>query len=215
MTLNLFEPGEQTWREELCPGAVVLRGFAVRDEAAVFAALDTVTAQAAFRHMVTPGGFRMSVAMTNCGAHGWVTDRTGYRYDRLDPETDKPWPAMPVAFLQLARAAATNAGFAGLEPDACLINRYEPGARLTLHQDKNERDFDQPIVSVSLGVPANFLFGGLRRKDRQMRIPLMHGDVVVWGGPARLRYHGVTALKEARHPLTGAYRINLTFRKAC
>ena len=216
MTLPLFGQAKQgrTGREELCPGAVVLCGFALPEATAILAALRDITAQAPFRHMVTPGGFRMSVAMTNCGAYGWVTDRTGYRYDALDPETGKPWPRMPSAFLTLAQDAAANAGFAGFTPDACLINRYEPGARLSLHQDRNERDFGAPIVSVSLGLPAVFLFGGPHRTDTPRRVPLAHGDVVVWGGPARLRYHGVMPLKEGYHPLVGGHRINLTFRKA-
>jgi alkylated DNA repair protein (DNA oxidative demethylase) len=216
MTLNLFgDAGQgQVWREDLCPGAVVLRGFAVPDETAILAALRGVITRAPFRHMVTPGGFRMSVAMTNCGSCGWVTDRTGYRYDAVDPETGQPWPRMPGVFLRLAQEAAASAGFEGFAPDACLINRYEPGARLSLHQDKNERDFEAPIVSVSLGLPAVFLFGGPRRADTPRRVPLAHGDVVVWGGPARLRYHGVMPLKEGYHPLVGGHRINLTFRKA-
>jgi alkylated DNA repair protein (DNA oxidative demethylase) len=216
MTLNLFADPEQgrTWREELCPGAVVLRRFAAPDETAIFAALHGITVKAPFRHMVTPGGFLMSVAMTNCGSYGWVTDRTGYRYDAADPESGKPWPRMPGVFLQLAQDAAASAGFRGFEPDACLINRYDPGARLSLHQDKNERDLGAPIVSVSLGIPAVFLFGGSQRQDKPMRVQLMHGDVVVWGGPARLRYHGVMALKEGYNALAGEHRINLTFRKA-
>lgn len=215
MTLDLFRAAEQDRRhEDFCPGAVVLRGFAVRNETAVFAALNEVTEKAPFRHMTTPGGFRMSVAMTNCGRYGWLTDRTGYRYDPLDPETGRPWPPMPAAFLELARDAAANAGFGRFEADACLVNRYAPGARLSLHQDRDERDFGAPIVSVSLGVPAVFLFGGSRRGDKPLRVPLAHGDVVVWGGPARLRYHGVAPLKEGCHALTGEYRINLTLRKA-
>ena len=214
-TLSLFEEAElsQTGREELCSGAVVLRGFALPDEAAVFSALRHIISAAPFRHMVTPGGFRMSVAMTNCGSYGWVTDHTGYRYDAADLESGKPWPDMPSVFLKLAREAAVNAGFENFTPDACLINQYQPGARLSLHQDKNEQDFDAPIVSVSLGIPAIFLWGGLRREDRPVRVPLMHGDVVVWGGVARLRYHGVLPVKAGYHPLTGLHRINLTFRK--
>jgi alkylated DNA repair protein (DNA oxidative demethylase) len=202
-------------KESLGPGAVVLRGFVAPAEAtALHADIGGVGARAPFRHMITPGGFRMSAAMTNCGALGWVTDRTGYRYDSADPESGKHWPEMPTSFRQLAERAAAQAGFETFVPDACLINRYEPGARLTLHQDKNERDFGAPIVSVSLGIPAIFLFGGLARADRAARVPLEHGDVVVWGGPARLRYHGVMPLKEGHHPLMGEHRINLTFRKA-
>jgi alkylated DNA repair protein (DNA oxidative demethylase) len=216
MTTDLFEAqGEIGSRQErLGPGAVVLRGFAISDEAALLAALQDVVAKAPFRHMVTPGGFRMSVAMTNCGSFGWLTDKTGYRYDPVDPESGRNWPSMPDSFLRLAKDAAAQAGFDGFAPDACLINRYEPGAKLSLHQDKNERDFGEPIVSVSLGIPAVFLFGGSRRADRTRRVRLTHGDVVVWGGPARLRYHGVMALREGHHPLLGGHRVNLTFRKA-
>jgi DNA oxidative demethylase len=200
--------------ESLAPGAALLRAFAVRDEAAILRAVDDVVAAAPFRHMITPGGYRMSVAMTNCGALGWVTDRTGYRYAAIDPESGKPWPSMPDAFSELASGAAARAGFDGFVPDACLVNRYHAGSRLTLHQDRNERDFRAPIVSVSLGVPAVFLFGGTKRSDKAARVLLEHGDVVVWGGPARMRYHGVLALKQAHHPALGERRINLTFRKA-
>ena len=180
----------------------------------LLSALDDVIARAPFRHMVTAGGLLMSVAMTNCGSLGWVTDRTGYRYDAIDPMSGLPWPPMPDAFLRLATNAAAQAGYSTYVPDACLINRYQSGARLSLHQDKNEQDFDQPIVSVSLGIPAVLLFGGLSRADKAIRVHLAHGDVVVWGGPARLCYHGVLPLKEGHHPLVGDYRINLTFRKA-
>ena len=214
--MNLFERVSQTEasKEMLCPGAVMLGRFAQKYETELFAGLSVVTAKAPFRHMVTPGGFQMSVAMTNCGAFGWITDETGYRYDRVDPETNATWPEMPDCFLKLASSAATEVGFDEFLPDACLINRYEPGSKLSLHQDKNERDFEQPIVSVSLGVSATFLFGGSRRNDETERIPVEHGDVIVWGGPARLRYHGVMALKEGFHPLAGGRRFNLTFRKA-
>jgi DNA oxidative demethylase len=209
----------------LAPGATLLSGFARSCESALIEGLAGVVAEAPLRHMSTPGGHRMSVAMTNCGALGWVTDRAGYRYDPCDPSTGRPWPPMPQAFFDLAARAAARAGFDGFAPDACLINRYEPGARLSLHQDKNEVDFEAPIVSVSLGLPATFLFGGEGRSDRPRRLPLSHGDVVVWGGPARLRYHGVLPLKALKalkalkledraHPVLGACRINLTLRKA-
>ncbi len=216
MTLNLFDsPHDVESRDEpLAPGAMVLRGIAAPIDRILLAGLQEVVAQAPLRHMLTPGGFRMSVAMTNCGALGWVTDRTGYRYDAVDPDSGRNWPPMPGAFGRLATDAAEQAGFAGFVPDACLINRYEPGARLSLHQDRNERDYDAPIVSVSLGIAAIFLFGGSSRTDKSLRVPLTHGDVVVWGGPARLRYHGVLPLKEGQHPLVGGHRINLTFRKA-
>jgi DNA oxidative demethylase len=164
--------------------------------------------------MVTPGGYEMSVAMTNCGSAGWVTDRSGYRYDRNDPQGGKPWPAMPPSFRALAAQAAEAAGFAGFSPDACLINRYQPGARMSLHQDKDELDFGAPIVSVSLGLPAIFLFGGLKRSDKPRRFRLQHGDIVVWGGPARLVFHGVAPLADGEHAVLGRQRINLTFRKA-
>jgi alkylated DNA repair protein (DNA oxidative demethylase) len=216
MTPDLFESASvvESWQERLGPCAVVLRGFAASDETALLAALQDVITEAPFRYMVTPGGFRMSVAMTNCGPFGWVTDRTGYRYDAVDPEGGRNWPRMPASFLRLAKDAAAQAGFDGFVPDACLINRYEPGTRLSLHQDKNERDFGEPIVSVSLGIPALFLFGGSNRAEKPSRVQLTHGDVMVWGGPARLRYHGVMPLKEGYHRLVGRYRINLTFRKA-
>jgi alkylated DNA repair protein (DNA oxidative demethylase) len=195
-------------------GPVVLRGFVLDIEDALLADLAQIAGDAPFRHMTTPGGFQMSVAMTNCGKVGWVTDRSGYRYDPCDPVSGKPWPAMPETFRDLADRASTRAGFAGFTPDACLINRYDPGAKLSLHQDKDERDFGAPIVSVSLGLPATFLFGGLKRKDPQEKIELQHGDVMVWGGSSRLAYHGVNPLKDGHHPKLGTHRINLTFRKA-
>lgn len=192
---------------------MLLRGFARPQQRELIAAIATITAEAPFRHMVTPGGHQMSVAMTNSGGVGWVTDLRGYRYDPCDPLSGKPWPAMPMLLLQLAQAAAAEAGFAGFVPDACLINRYEPGARMSLHQDRDERDLGAPIVSVSLGLPATFLFGGLKRSDKPQRTRLEHGDVVVWGGPARLAFHGVAPLPDGEHGLLGRRRINLTFRK--
>ena len=194
-------------------GAVVLRGFATVRAAALLDGISAVAAASPFRHMVTRGGRAMSVAMTNSGAVGWITDRTGYRYDTIDPETGNNWPDMPRVFRALARDAAQAAGFVQFTPDACLVNRYAPGARLSLHQDMDERDFNAPIVSVSLGLPATFLWGGQVRGDRPRRVSLVHGDVVVWGGPSRMTYHGVDELKEGRHPST-AFRYNLTFRKA-
>jgi DNA oxidative demethylase len=194
--------------------AVVLRRFARGIEAELMAALQAVVALAPFRNMITPGGHTMSVAMTNCGAAGWVTDLSGYRYERKDPVSGNPWPHMPTIFLRLATRATASAGFEDFLPDACLINRYAPGAKLSLHQDKNETDFTAPIVSVSLGLPAKFLFGGPRRNDRVTRMELRHGDVVVWGRSSRLAYHGVDALKDGDHPVTGRCRFNLTFRKA-
>src|SRR5690606_15961896 len=205
MNLELFEPDAiGPARVELGPAATLLRGWALPRVDALLPALDAVLAAAPLRHMETPGGFRMSAALSNCGMLGWTSDRHGYRYTRLDPQTGQPWPAMPAPFLRLAQDAAEAAGFAGFRPDACLVNRYAPGARMSLHQDKNERDFSAPIVSVSLGIAAVFLFGGSRRGDPARRVPLQHGDVVVWGGPDRLRYHGVLPLKDATHPRLGA-----------
>ena len=198
----------------MADGAVLLRGFAKPIEHDLVAALQAIMAQAPFRHMFTPGGHQMSVAMTNCGNAGWVTDRNGYRYDGVDPVSGQPWPAMPQVFLDLAERAAEEAGFAKFSPDACLINRYEPGARMSLHQDRDEQDFAAPIVSVSLGIPAIFLFGGLKRADKPRRFRLVHGDIVVWGGPSRLFFHGVAPLADGEHALIGRQRINLTFRKA-
>ena len=193
---------------------MLLRGFARPFESEVIAALREIIAQAPFRRMFTSGGHQMSVAMTNCGNAGWVTDQSGYRYDGIDPNSGQPWPAMPVAFRQLAEQASAEGGFEGFAPDACLINRYEPGARMSLHQDKDEQDFAQPIVSVSLGLPATFQFGGRQRTDPVRKILLRHGDVVVWGGPSRLFFHGVAPLADGEHAVMGRQRINLTFRKA-
>ena len=244
--MDLFANDQRYWREDLAPGAVILRNFlrfslgtssgassstspgpaselsaecspepsAEPVEARVLAAVDEVTRVAPFRHLITPGGLRMSVAMTNCGDWGWWSDHAGYRYTRQDPTTGRNWPAIPPVFAELAASAAANAGFADFAPDACLINRYVPGARLSLHQDKNEADLSQPIVSVSLGLPATFIFGGAQRGDKTQRTSVTHGDIAVWGGPARLNYHGVAPLKPGVDPRVGECRINITFRKA-
>jgi alkylated DNA repair protein (DNA oxidative demethylase) len=201
-------------RESLADGAMVLRGFLLARADAVLDEIDRIVTRAPFRHLTTPGGFTMSAAMTNCGALGWNSDASGYRYARIDPSSGEPWPAMPELFATIAREAAAEAGFADFAPDACLVNRYVPEARMSLHQDRNERDFAAPIVSVSLGIDAVFLFGGEKRSDAVTKVRLVHGDVVVWGGPSRLRYHGVAPLAHDTHPRTGAARINLTFRKA-
>ena len=197
----------------MAEGAVLLRGFARPFEAELLPALRAIVKHAPFRHLITPGGHRMSVAMTNCGSVGWVSDDTGYRYDGIDPASRQPWPAMPPVLRRLAADAADDAGFGGFAPEACLINRYVPGAKLSLHQDKDELDFVAPIVSVSLGLPATFLFGGLKRADKPNRYRLEHGDVVVWGGPSRLFFHGVAPLADGEHAVMGRQRINLTFRK--
>lgn len=215
MTADLFDSvaEAQPSREEIADGAVLLRGFVKPIENELIASVRAIVAQSPFRRMTTPGGHLMSVAMTNCGERGWITDHTGYRYDPIDPRTGAPWPAMSPVLRDLARRAAEQGGFAGFVPDACLVNRYEPGTRLTLHQDKDELDYSAPIVSVSLGLPATFLFGGLARSDRPRRFRLVHGDVVVWGGASRLAYHGVAPLADGEHALLGRRRINLTFRR--
>ena len=214
MTPDLFAADAPELEDEvLSPGAIVLRGFATARDAALKDDVARVAAGAPFRHLVTPGGFRMSVAMTNCGELGWISDRRGYRYDPVDPESGVRWPALPESFRALARDAAARAGYDNFVPDACLVNRYAPGARLSMHQDRDEKDLRAPIVSVSLGLRATFLWGGDERADKSRKLALRHGDVVVWGGASRLRFHGVLALQEGEHPFAGGHRINLTFRK--
>lgn len=210
--MDLFAPDAGT-RTELAAQAWVLHGFALPMAERLLAGVAAIEAAAPFRHLVTPGGHVMQVAMTNCGTFGWCSDRRGYRYHRCDPQTGAPWPAMPGSFVELALSAAAAAGFGGYLPDACLLNRYAPGTRLSLHQDRDEDDRLAPIVSVSLGLPATFLFGGLARADQALRVPLAHGDVVVWGGADRMRFHGVLPVKPGCHPLLGGQRLNLTFRK--
>jgi DNA oxidative demethylase len=195
-------------------GAVHLHGFAAPLEQLLLDEVSRIASVSPFRHLMTPGDFMMSVAMTNCGSVGWVSDRSGYRYDSLDPITQRPWPSLPAQFADLADRAASAAGYPSFRPTACLVNRYLPDTHLSLHQDKDELDLRQPIVSVSLGVPAFFLWGGAQRSQRPRSIAVFSGDVVVWGGPSRLHYHGVKKLAAAHHPLTGSARINLTFRQA-
>jgi alkylated DNA repair protein (DNA oxidative demethylase) len=200
--------------QSLAQGAALLVGGAAHVADTLPDLLRELLREAPLRHMVTPGGQRMSVAMSNCGSAGWISDRRGYRYETHDPATGRPWPALPAVLHELARDTAERAGYDGFDPDACLINCYAPGTRLTLHQDRNERDLTAPVVSVSLGLPAIFLYGGLQRRDRVRRLPLFHGDVLVWGGPERLVFHGVAPLEDGEHPLTGRCRLNLTFRRA-
>jgi alkylated DNA repair protein (DNA oxidative demethylase) len=215
MTADLFDSADiPPAREPIGEGALLLRRFARSIQQDLLNAAKWVSEQAPFRRMFTPGGHQMSVAMTNCGSLGWVTDRTGYRYDAIDPDSGRPWPEMPPVFRELADRAAAQAGFPGFRPEACLVNRYEPGARLSLHQDRDEKSYDAPIVSVSLGLPAIFLWGGLKRADKTARYRLEHGDVVVWGGPSRLFFHGVAPLADGEHAALGRARINLTFRRA-
>lgn len=214
MTFELFSDGGEAGALALAPGAWILPAWAESGAESLLAAVATVAACAPFRHMRTPGGRAMAVAMTNCGPLGWISDEAGYRYGATDPLTARPWPAMPGVLSALAEGAARAAGYPGFVPDACLINRYLPGVGLSRHQDRDERDLAAPIVSVSLGLPAIFLFGGLRRADSCRRYRLGHGDVVVWGGPSRLCFHGVAPLAPGSHPLLGPERINLTFRRA-
>jgi alkylated DNA repair protein (DNA oxidative demethylase) len=213
--MELFDdlpPPPEAALTQIAPGAVLLHGFARDGDTALLQAIESVLSQAPLRHWLTPGGYTMSVAMSNCGPLGWVSDPNGYRYAAFDPVSNQPWPAMPACLLDLAQRAAARAGYATFQPDACLINEYVPGAKLSLHQDKDEKDLGAPIVSLSLGLPAVFLFGTPSRKDRPQRLRLVHGDVVVWGGPSRLAYHGVTALADGEHALLGRRRLNLTFR---
>ena len=216
MNADLFEGLPELNSQQICldDGAILLRGFAKNIDTVLMSTIEKVVVQSPFRHMITPGGFRMSVAMSNCGQVGWIADRSGYRYGAIDPKTGRPWPALPEIFIDISRRAAMRAGYENFLPDACLINCYEPGARLSLHQDKNERDVSAPIVSVSLGLPAVFLFGGLGRTIRPKRYQLAHGDVVVWCGSSRFNFHGIAPLLEGYHPILGSKRINLTFRKA-
>ena len=207
LSADLFDTG-------LGADAALLTGFALPAAATLLAEVQRIAAAAPFRNMTTSGGFRMSVAMTNCGAAGWITDRKGYRYAAFDPDCGKPWPPLPTAFSQLAAQAADAAGFSNFSADACLINRYAPGAQMSLHQDRNERNLDAPIVSISLGLPAKFLFGGRTRTERPRRVSLLHGDVVVWGGAARMNFHGIAPLADGLHPIVGRQRINLTLRQA-
>lgn len=209
MQPNLFDPPDPGF----APGAMLLRNFAEASAPDLLAGIESIAAAAPFRQMVTPGGFTMSAAITNCGEAGWITDRAGYRYSTTDPLTGKSWPAMPDLFKDLAARAAEAAGYSGFKPDACLINRYLPGARMSLHQDRQEKPLDAPVVSISLGLTATFLWGGETRNARPLRLSLHHGDVVVWGGPSRLNFHGIAPLKTGTHPWVGEKRYNMTFRE--
>jgi alkylated DNA repair protein (DNA oxidative demethylase) len=211
----MLDWGERsTGRLALDDGVVCLFGFAVDVADELIEAIAEIAASAPFRQMQTPGGKRMSASMTNCGQSGWVTDRRGYRYVSTDPDTGRRWPEMPGAFHEVATRAAAAGGYPSFQPDVALINRYEIGARMSLHQDRDEQDFTQPIVSVSLGLPAIFLWGGSMRSAKPRRVELRHGDVVVWGGAWRLHFHGIHPIAADEHPVTGQLRYNLTFRRA-
>ena len=214
MNLDLFTDNTAQIREKICEGAMLLRGFALPQESELLRDINTVISTMPPRQMFTPSGLPMSVTTTSCGDAGWVSDARGYRYSKRDAQSQQRWPAMPKSFFTLATQAAREAGFENFFPDSCLINRYAVGAKMSLHQDKDEKDFSQPIVSVSLGLPATFLLGGLARTDKTTKIPLVHGDVIIWGAGERLFFHGVLPIKAGSHPLLGEQRINLTFRKA-
>lgn len=214
MNFDLFEPQHLKISEEIRTDVILLRGFALASEADLLRDIDLIKSTAPFQKLFTPSGLPMSVMTTSCGDAGWVSDAHGYRYTKQDARSQKNWPGMPETFYKLAQNAANVAGFTNFSPDSCLINRYVAGAKMSLHQDKNEKDFLQPIVSVSLGLPATFLIGGSSRTDKTIKVPLAHGDVIVWGRSARLFFHGVLAIKPGSHPLLGQQRINLTFRKA-
>ena len=206
--------GDAPQIEQLGAGVTLLHSFALPESDTLLKEIDVISQRAPYRHLTTPGGFVMSVETTSCGTRGWFSDQYGYRYVTKDPVSDVFWPEMPQSFLSLAERAAAAAGFNHFVPDACLINRYAPGTKMSLHQDKNERDFSAPIVSVSLGLPATFMFGGNKRNDPVSHLDLLHGDVLVWGRSARLRFHGVMPVAPGNHPACGPYRLNLTFRLA-
>lgn len=216
MNYDLFDltNNGETWTEEICKDALVLRQYATTHAAELLQAIIDVTEQAPFRQMQTSGGYTMSAAVTNCGKWGWISDFRGYRYSAKDPLNGQPWPEIPEALYKLAKGAAAEAGYTNFQPDTCLINRYSTGAKMSLHQDNTEQSFDAPVVSVSLGLQATFLFGGMNRSDKTSKVPLAHGDVVVWGGESRLKFHGILPIKAGYHPLTGENRINITFREA-
>jgi DNA oxidative demethylase len=214
MNLDLFNEITAPTREEICPGVILLRGFALKSEELLLRDINSVISAAPLRKLFTPSGLPMSVTTTSCGDAGWVSDSYGYRYSTRDARSQQDWPKMPDSFFELAQQAAGAASFGNFVPDSCLINSYNPGAKMSLHQDKDEKDFSQPIVSVSLGLPAIFLIGGLLRSDKTIKVPLVHGDVIVWGASARLFFHGILPIKAGNHVLLGDQRINLTFRKA-
>lgn len=210
--MDLLPPDTPPLREELEAGAVLLRQFATPQAATLLQTLHRLTRQAPFRHMRTPGGGTMSAAMASCGALGWVSSTQGYTYTPVDPASQQPWPAMPASFVSLAQDAAKAAGYAGFTPNACLLNRYQNDSHMGLHQDRDEGDTTHPIVSLSLGRTGLFMWGGQNRRDKIRTIALEHGDVLVWGGPARLHYHGIKGLGPNPHPLTEQTRYNITFR---
>ncbi|MCB9879012.1 MAG: DNA oxidative demethylase AlkB [Planctomycetes bacterium] len=207
-----FDHGDAA--EAIVDGAFLLRGRALPVVDELLVGVQDVVEASPLRHMITPGGAPMAAAQSNCGALGWVADRRGYRYEACDPETGRPWPAMPQVFASLARDAAGECGYDGFDPDCCLLNRYEVGCGMGQHVDADEQDFAWPIVSVSLGLPMTFRFGGVERGGKTLPVVLQHGDVLVFGGAARRRYHGTSPLKRGVHPVLGACRVNLTLRRA-
>ena len=213
---DLFQdqPPDLPERQALGPESWLLRHTLQTTACHLMADIHTLTATHPFQHMVTRGGHTMSVATSSYGSYGWVSDaQKGYRYASSNIETGQPWPPIPAHWLALATALAEKAGFNGFHPDSALINRYAVGARMGLHQDRDEATLAWPIVSLSLGLPARFMFGGKQRQAPVKDFTLLHGDVVVWGGADRLRFHGIRPLKAGHHSLTGPYRYNITFRR--
>lgn len=198
----------------LAEGAMVLRRFATPVVVALMEGVEAVVAQSPLRRLIVPNGRPMRIEMTNCGLVGWVNIDGRYRYSRVDPLTGRSWPGMPATFRRIAGAAASAAGYPDFQPAVCIINRYAVGADLQMHQDRDDTQDRQPVVSVSLGLPAIFHFGGQGRGEKPLTIPLDDGDVVVWGGASRMHRHGVAPVAPGVHPRTGAYRYNLTFRTA-
>jgi len=208
--MNLFSQlvAEPT-HEEIFPGAVLMRSLALPQDNEFFTAAEAIIAARPLHHTTTPSGLPMGVMVTDCGDSRAFANR----WDTANPERMRLWPPMPPLLRDFAIRCAVRSGFPQFRPDACHINRYQAGTKLGLHQDRHECDWTQPIVSLSFGLECIFLLGGLQRTDKPRRILLEHGDVIVWGGPSRMRFHGVQPLKPGHHPLTGPYRYNLTFRK--
>ncbi|THJ30850.1 DNA oxidative demethylase AlkB [Lampropedia aestuarii] len=213
-SFDLFADSPEEQRVALGPQAVVLRQKASPLAAELVARIEDVLQHSPLYQMATPGGKPLSVRTTSCGTHGWSSDPTGYSYVRHHPLTDQAWPEIPAAWSALATEAAQEAGFAQFAPDTCLINQYGLDSKMALHQDRSEQDLRQPVVSISLGMSALFLWGGMQRSDKPAHVLLHHGDMVVWGGVDRLRFHGIKHLTGAPHPQLGAMRYNLTLRRA-
>ncbi len=211
---DIYAPDFDALSIQISPDAVLFKAALKPVASSLLEEIRTISGANPFRQRKTPGGQLMSAAMTNCGAWGWVTDADGYRYSDIEPETGRTWLPIPAVWIQWVNLFCQRAGLGTFNPDACLINRYAPGAGMGLHQDKDEKDLAIPIVSFSLGAPVLFRWGGLNRQEPVSEFLLEHGDVLVWGGADRMRFHGVKKLRRYQHPLTGHYRYNLTFRQS-